>query len=174
MSSIPTISRQHVMAAIEQIEREGVPSRRQATKFALVVKGKRYPPKYVLSLAAQYAVGRQLRPDEFAGGEQTNAVLRGLGFTIHGPGQPARPKGRTQGRKAHASRSAEAKHPVREPPSKPALEPKPVRQAKVAPLASASPGQGLIARVVLKGGPATRKPRRRHCSRLWASGGPPR
>lgn len=85
MGAIPELSRTDVEAALARIDREGVPPRREATKFHLVLGKKRYPPKYVISLAASEATGRTLRPGEFGGGRETNRVLRALGFTIEGP-----------------------------------------------------------------------------------------
>ncbi len=96
MSAIPPFTRAHVEAATARIDREGVPRRRQSTKFQLVFDGRRYPPKYVISLAASTATGRKLRPADFSGGDETNSVLQSLGFTIVGPTLPT-PK--TAGRK---------------------------------------------------------------------------
>lgn len=84
MSAIPNLKRAHVEAALKLIDRDGVPPRREATRFQLVADGKRYPPKYVVSLAAQEAVGRKLRPGEFSGGVETNSVLQALGYEIEG------------------------------------------------------------------------------------------
>lgn len=84
MSTIPKLKRAHVQAALKRIDRDGVPPRREATRFQLVVGGKHYPPKYIVSLAAQEATGRKLRPDEFSGGFETNSVLEALGYKIEG------------------------------------------------------------------------------------------
>jgi len=87
MSAIPpSLTRVHVEAAIARISREGVPPRRESTKFRVVADGQRYPPKYVISLAVAEATGRELPPQEFSGGDETNRVLESLGFTIVGPG----------------------------------------------------------------------------------------
>ncbi len=89
-------------------------SRREPRKFQLVVDGRRYPPKYVVSLAVAAATGRELRPQEFSGGQETNAVLQALGFTIVGPGLPA-PK--PIGARARATLPPTAK-PAAPPPTK--------------------------------------------------------
>lgn len=90
MGAIPSsLERAHVEAAVRQIDREGVPARRDSTKFHLVVGKRRYPPKYVLSLAVAHATGRELGPHEFSGGEETNGVLRSLGFVVEEPGHSA-------------------------------------------------------------------------------------
>ena len=79
---IPDVTREHVLAAVAEIARDGVPARSAPTKFALVVGRKTYPPKYVLSVAVKYAVGEALSLKDFSGGEETNARLRKLGFTV--------------------------------------------------------------------------------------------
>lgn len=80
--AIPYISRDNVLAAIERIQREGVPRSRLSTRYHLVHEGKRLPPKYVVSLAVQDATGKELDPHEFSGGGETNSLLRHLGFSV--------------------------------------------------------------------------------------------
>ena len=76
---IPQEIRQaHVMAAVREIDGRGVPPTRRPTKFTLVIDGQAYPPKYVLSLAARHATGKELRSDDFTGGNETNRFLRSL------------------------------------------------------------------------------------------------
>lgn len=82
MPSLPSISAASVRNAVARVHRDGVPKGRGSTKFCLVLDGSHFPPKYVLALAARDQLGRDLRPDEFSGGPQTNAVLTDLGFTI--------------------------------------------------------------------------------------------
>lgn len=96
-----SLTRAHVEAAIAHIDRAGVPPRRESTKFQLVVDGRRYPPKYVVSLAVANATGRELPPQEFSGGEETNGVLQSLGFTVVGPGLPTPTATRPNPRAAH-------------------------------------------------------------------------
>jgi len=79
---IPEISRVNVLGAIERIQREGVPASRRSTRYYLVHKGLRYPPKYVVSLAVYDATGQELDPKEFSGGAETNSLLRRLGFSV--------------------------------------------------------------------------------------------
>jgi hypothetical protein len=59
-----------------------LPVDRQARSFDLVFDGKEYPPKYVLSLAFKHATDTELPPSSFSGGEQTNSILRDLGFEV--------------------------------------------------------------------------------------------
>jgi hypothetical protein len=82
MTAIPGLTATNVRNALARIDQDGVPAGRGSTKFCLVVGGNHYPPKYVVALAARAALGRDLRPDEFSGGPQTNSVLEGLGFSV--------------------------------------------------------------------------------------------
>lgn len=102
----PSLTRAHVTAALARIDREGIPPRRESTKFQLVVDGRRYPPKYVISLAVAAATGRELRPQEFSGGEETNGALQRLGFTIVGPGLPTPTKTRAPQTRPQTSKSS--------------------------------------------------------------------
>jgi len=77
------ISKQNILDAIAEIDRNGVPEDRKAIGFDLIYQGKAYPPKFVLSLATKYATGKELSPDKFSGGEETNTFLAGMGFEIN-------------------------------------------------------------------------------------------
>ncbi len=77
-----TINREHILAALRQIDANEVPWSRTSTKYDLVYEGKKYPPKYVISLAAKEATGTELTVDQFHSGEETNSFLRQLGFDI--------------------------------------------------------------------------------------------
>lgn len=79
---IPDLSIRNVEAAVRRIDREGIDKRRASTKFCLAVGCRHYPPKYVISLAVEHARGRPLAPQEFSGGDETNALLSGLGFHV--------------------------------------------------------------------------------------------
>lgn len=43
---------------------------------------KRYPPKYLISIANKYANGEELHPSDFSGGRESNSYLSELGFEI--------------------------------------------------------------------------------------------
>ena len=60
LAGIDKITREHVIAAIKEIDVEGVPEDAQSTGYDLIQEGKHYPPKYVVSLAAKYARGIRL------------------------------------------------------------------------------------------------------------------
>jgi len=76
------INRDYIFNAIRKINRDGIPKSRKSKKFQLLYNGKYYPPKYVISLANEYANGRELDPSEFGGGQEVNNFLRKLGFNI--------------------------------------------------------------------------------------------
>ncbi len=76
------IGKEHVIDALREIESEGVSASRRSKSFCLIVNGKKYPPKYVVSLANKYANGEELDPSSFSGGRETNGFLKKLGFDI--------------------------------------------------------------------------------------------
>jgi 5-methylcytosine-specific restriction protein B len=78
------ITVEHVLAALAEIDRTGVPPGGESTGYDLIHLGKRYPPKVVLSLAAKAANGTEFDRSQFSGGEDSSAfrLLRKLGFTI--------------------------------------------------------------------------------------------
>ena len=83
-SDMKQITREHVLGAIEEIDAEGIPGKAQSTFYDLLHEGRRYPPKYVLSLAAKYSRGEVLNRRDFTGGDKSKAFhhLRKLGFQI--------------------------------------------------------------------------------------------
>ncbi|MCQ6281610.1 hypothetical protein [Bacillus sp. EB600] len=76
------INRDHVILAIQKIDREGIPEKRESTRFNLTYESKYYPPKYVISIANIFANGEEYSPSLFSGGEETNKFLNNLGFII--------------------------------------------------------------------------------------------
>lgn len=76
------ITIEHVKKAMEYIDKNGVPYERLSTKYVLEYNNKRYPPKYVLSIANTYVNGIELEANEFAGGAEANGFLKRLGFII--------------------------------------------------------------------------------------------
>jgi len=83
---IPTnIASSHVISAIGEIDRDGVPPRRRSTGYDLLLNNRRYPPKYVVSIANRYANGVELSSCDFTGGRyETNPFLSERGFEIVG------------------------------------------------------------------------------------------
>ena len=76
------INKDHVIEAIKRIDDEGVPERRNSTRFSLSYEGKYYPPKYVISIANIFANGEEYSPSLFSSGDETNKFLNNLGFII--------------------------------------------------------------------------------------------
>lgn len=77
--SIDNITKQHVLDAVDKIEREGI-ALEPSTRFDVVINGKAYPPKEIMRYANLIANGTK---DWFySGGEPTNKWLRSMGFQI--------------------------------------------------------------------------------------------
>ena len=74
----------HVLEAIREIDRDGFPVDARSSTYDLIFGSKRYPPKYVLSLAVKYARGEPFSRSAFSGGEDSQAfsLLRKLGYSI--------------------------------------------------------------------------------------------
>jgi hypothetical protein len=85
------IKREHIIKAIKEIQRSGVPEGRDSKKFLLEYDGKFYPPKYIISLANKFANGKELDSSEFSGGKESNEFLGNLEFNIEGPGVSDKP-----------------------------------------------------------------------------------
>ncbi len=81
-----TVGKQHVLDALDEIDKIGIDKKRQSTKYDLCRDKhdqRRYPPKYALSIASRFATGIELEANNFYGGKkQTNLFLQDLGFTI--------------------------------------------------------------------------------------------
>lgn len=75
------ITREHVLKALREIDKKGVPERRISRRWFLIYEGKRYPLKYVISLANKYANGYELPPNKFLP-EEAARYLRKLGFVV--------------------------------------------------------------------------------------------
>ena len=71
---------------MERMDREGIPSNRQATKYWVYFQGKKYPPKLLVSYAHEAAAGIPLASRVFTGGNETNGYLTRLGFPVQGEG----------------------------------------------------------------------------------------
>lgn len=74
------ITREHLLAAIERIRREGVPTGQESTKHDLEYEGQYFPPKLVVRWANKIATGEDLW--DFRGGPETNDFLKTRGFSI--------------------------------------------------------------------------------------------
>jgi hypothetical protein len=78
------IARAHVESALDALDGDVAHAFGASTDYDLIARERAYPPKAVLGVAAQFAIGSQLGPDDFSGGEGSTcfAVLRELGYTI--------------------------------------------------------------------------------------------
>ena len=80
--AIPKISEQNIADALKYIDEKGVPFHNQSTKYELVTEdGKKYPPKYVIAVAAHIATGEEVSTEGFNAVE-AKFYLQGQGFNI--------------------------------------------------------------------------------------------
>ena len=80
--AIPRITEQNIQDAIKYIDEHGVPNRNKSTVYELVSSdGKKYPPKYVIAVAAYLATGREIRTDDFNAVE-AKSFFSTRGYTI--------------------------------------------------------------------------------------------
>lgn len=80
--AIPKITEQNIIDALRYIDENGVPVNNKSTKYELVAEdGRKYPPKYVVAVAAHLSTGEEISTDNFNAVEAKN-FLQGRGFTI--------------------------------------------------------------------------------------------
>ena len=78
----PKISEQNIAEALKYIDEKGAPFHKQSTKYELVTEdGKKYPPKYVIAVAAHIATGEEVDTEGFNAVE-AKSYLQGQGFNI--------------------------------------------------------------------------------------------
>ena len=78
-SMIPKdLTKQHFLQAAAKADREGYPADRRSVHYDLVIDGRRYPPKYIVSLATELLTGRPYSAQDF------NAVEAKNYFTARG------------------------------------------------------------------------------------------
>jgi predicted HNH restriction endonuclease len=75
------LEKPHFSRAAREIDRTGIPARRESTRYELVIAGKRYPPKLVISLAAKIVSGKELAAKVFNAVEAKNYFIR-RGFKV--------------------------------------------------------------------------------------------
>jgi 5-methylcytosine-specific restriction endonuclease McrBC GTP-binding regulatory subunit McrB len=78
------ITKEHILQAIQEIDREGIRNGRHSSTYDVVYNGKKYPPKLIISIANRFATGVELDPKEFHGGKDQPAfkLLKSFGFLI--------------------------------------------------------------------------------------------
>lgn len=77
-----SITKQHIIDAMKEIDANGVPASREAVNWYLSYAGKHYPPKYLVSIAGKYANGKEHSHKLFSGGDEVNTFVKKLGFEI--------------------------------------------------------------------------------------------
>jgi hypothetical protein len=106
------INKDHILAAIAEIDKNGIPSGRNATKYHLIYKGKPFPPKYIISLANKYANGTVLKSNEFNGGKETNDFLARYEFHVSSKSSLGRMPQKNKKEKKHDERCSECKNTI--------------------------------------------------------------
>lgn len=82
MERIPSnIKREHVLRAIERIDNGIVPKKRRSYKFNVHYNGKLYPPKYLISVANEFANQDHLDPKNFVTYHAQSRLI-GMGFEV--------------------------------------------------------------------------------------------
>lgn len=78
------IKKEHILAAIKEIDEQGIRSGRHSSTYDVIHEGKSYPPKLVISIANRFATGEELDSSIFSGGMDTPAfqLLKKEGFEI--------------------------------------------------------------------------------------------
>lgn len=86
------ITREHLLQAIERIDREGIPANAQSSTYDVEHEGKLYPPKLVVSWANAFTNGEELNRLTFGGGRDTPCfrLLEREGFAIQRKSAPIR------------------------------------------------------------------------------------
>lgn len=80
--AIPNINNQDIIEALKYIDENGVPSQNQSTKYELVSEdGKKYPPKYVIAVAAHMTNGSDIKTTGFTS-DEAKSFLKDRGFNI--------------------------------------------------------------------------------------------
>src|SRR3954470_8251261 len=70
------LSHVHFLRAATEVERRGVPRSRAARHYDLLLNGKKYPPKYIISLANRFAHGSVFPAGSFNAVEAKDYLLR--------------------------------------------------------------------------------------------------
>lgn len=71
----------HLEYATQEIIKDGVPKSRQSVHYDYLHGNRRFPPKYVISLAAKYAFGKELPSSDF-NAVRARDYLRSRGYTV--------------------------------------------------------------------------------------------
>lgn len=66
----------HFQKAIKEIDENGTPASRQSYKYDLLINGKKYPPKYTISIANKYINGIEWDSEKFNAVEAKNYFIQ--------------------------------------------------------------------------------------------------
>ena len=91
----PGLEEEHFFQAADRIDGEGVPPERQSYRYDVVLRGRPYPPKYVISLACGIATGTEFPSDRFNAIEAKEHFRR-RGFEVIDRRDPARKQIKTE------------------------------------------------------------------------------
>lgn len=75
------LEQEHIMLAIKEIDADGVPSTRVSLKYDLRIDEKNYPPKYVISIASKYHIGKEWPYTDFIA-EEARRYFESRGYEI--------------------------------------------------------------------------------------------
>ncbi len=80
--AIPKFPDEFIKKAIQYIDENGVPDQNRSTKYELIMEdGKKYPPKYVIAVAAKLATGKDVQYGDYNAVE-AKAFFETRGFLI--------------------------------------------------------------------------------------------
>ena len=80
--AIPQISEQNIIDAIAYIDEHGVPDTNKSVKYEVVLgSGKKYPPKYLIAVAAHFATGEAIKTTGYNAVEAKNFFHK-MGYVI--------------------------------------------------------------------------------------------
>lgn len=79
--AIPELDNNNINDALKYIDENGVPDENKSTKYDLIYKGKKYPPKYVVAIARHLKDHTEINTSDFNAVEAKN-FFESRGFTI--------------------------------------------------------------------------------------------
>lgn len=82
MVILKSITKEHVIQAIAELEKSEFAEDITSTKYDLIWEGKKYPSQLLIPLAAKRASGNELNPKLFSGSNHDIDFLRSLGFDV--------------------------------------------------------------------------------------------
>jgi hypothetical protein len=83
MTAIPeNIGHEHITQAINEIDSNGIPKIRKSKTHFVIHNGKKYPPKYIISLANKFINGKELKSESFHTLRHAVPFLKKKGFDV--------------------------------------------------------------------------------------------